>query len=414
MFARPPGRGVAGPARRRSRGARLLDRGLPVGREAPPPSPRMSPAARLLCLVPAALLACGHGEPSRSARRARARAGRALGALEPLPVRARRGRARGRARRGGHHHLRGAGVRDAPRGVGGRPAGVRRGAGAGRARTSRCASDRLLAWKWKDRVPTANAATDADQDAALALVLAVAPLRRAALPRRGARGSSRDIWEQRGDPRRRPLAPDRRQLGAGASGTRPSTSPTSRPTPTRSSPRSTRGDPGRSSSASSYDVLRFLYVDEGVALPPESVYARPAQRRAPARAPRRRRRARAVRLRRGADLLARRARRALVRAARRGRPARADAALPARGLARRGAAPRPRYTTAGRAALGRSTACRTSPRCRRSRAVEDPALAEEMRAAQARRALRAGALRRAAPRTTSTTGSGSGARSSSA
>src|SRR5512141_864020 len=53
--------------------------------------------------------------------------------------------------------------------------------------------DRLLAWRWKDRVLDRNAATDADQDAALALVLAS---RRFGEPRYldEARGLLADIW----------------------------------------------------------------------------------------------------------------------------------------------------------------------------------------------------------------------------
>jgi cellulose synthase (UDP-forming) len=55
--------------------------------------------------------------------------------------------------------------------------------------------DRLLAWRWKDRVLDRNAATDADQDAALALVLAS---RRFGEKRflEDARALLSDIWER--------------------------------------------------------------------------------------------------------------------------------------------------------------------------------------------------------------------------
>jgi cellulose synthase (UDP-forming) len=134
--------------------------------------------------------------------------------------------------------------------------------------------DRLLAWKWKDRVLDRNGATDADQDAALALVLAS---RRFAEPRylEEARRLLGDIWEREvivagGRPfptggnwapaERFPtihvayLSPYAYEVFAGVDPSRP----------------------WRDLVRSSYDVLRFLFVEKGLALPPEIVFVDPS------------------------------------------------------------------------------------------------------------------------------------------
>ena len=279
--------------------------------------------------------------------------------------------------------------------MGGRPARRSTRCGAGRARTSRSADDRLLAWKWKDRVLDRNAATDADQDAALALVLASRRFGEARYLEE-ARGLLARRLGAGGDPGRRPPLPDRRQLGAArAVPDHPRRLPRAR-TPTRCSPRWTRRDPWK-------ELVRVE-----LRRPPLPLRRRGA--RAPARArlrgPADAARscssvpggggARAVRLRRRADLLARRARRALVRAARRGGPARADArASRARPGAPRGgsaiATPPPG------APLSELDGLPHLASVAGARAVEDPALAAELRAAQARRALRARARGRGDP-----------------
>jgi cellulose synthase (UDP-forming) len=130
--------------------------------------------------------------------------------------------------------------------------------------------DRLLAWKWKDRVLDRNAATDADQDAALALVLASRRFGEARWLDE-ARALLRDVWAKEvvvagGRPfptagnwaavERHPtihvayLAPYAYEVFA-------------------------QVDPGRPWKdlvRSSYDVLRFLYVEKELALPPEIVF----------------------------------------------------------------------------------------------------------------------------------------------
>ena len=252
--------------------------------------------------------------------------------------------------------------------------------------------DRLLAWKWKDRVLDRNAATDADQDAALALVLA---WRRFGEPRYldEARGLLRDVWEKRGRPSRAAAPPDRRELGPGrAVPDRPRRLPRAvrvrgvrrggpraalegaRPLELRPAPLPLRGPRGRP--------------------PARARLPRPAHRRDPARAAGRRR-TRPVRLRRGADLLARRARRAVVRAARRGGRARADAALPAGGVAGGGAAPRSLHDRGAPALHARRPA---APRLGAgARAARGPGARRGDARGAPRRDVRAGALRRADP-----------------
>ncbi|BDG01013.1 glycosyl hydrolase family 8 [Anaeromyxobacter oryzae] len=133
--------------------------------------------------------------------------------------------------------------------------------------------DRLLAWRWKDRVLDRNAATDADEDVALALVLAS---RRFGDPRylEAARPLLADVWAHeviRAGKRWIPtagnwapaeryptihvayLAPYAYEVFAAVDAARP----------------------WKELVASSYDVLRFLFVEKGLALPPEKIWVDP-------------------------------------------------------------------------------------------------------------------------------------------
>src|SRR6266545_605077 len=260
---RPPRRGGAAP---------LLDRGASGGTAPPPPSPRMSPAARLLGVFPAALLACGHGAPSRQAD-ALARERDELSALWSLYR---------------YTHVQDGRVVATDEGgittSEGQAYALLRAVWANDRRAFddvwgwtkehlQVREDRLLAWKWKDRVLDRNAATDADQDAALALILAS---RRFGEPRflDEARGLLRDMWEKEvvvagGRPfptggnwapaEAHPtvhvayLAPYAYEVFAGVDPARP----------------------WKDLVRSSYDLLRFLYVERGLALPPEVVYLDP-------------------------------------------------------------------------------------------------------------------------------------------
>ncbi|HYX90927.1 MAG TPA: glycosyl hydrolase family 8, partial [Myxococcaceae bacterium] len=130
--------------------------------------------------------------------------------------------------------------------------------------------DRLFAWKWKGRVLDSNSATDADVDIALALILAS---RRFSEPvyRTEARAILEDIWATDvlhvgkrhyvsagnwSPGERYPVlhvayfAPYAYEVFAGVD------------------PR----HPWQSLVTSSYEVLHWLYFDEGVTLPPEIVY----------------------------------------------------------------------------------------------------------------------------------------------
>jgi cellulose synthase (UDP-forming) len=133
--------------------------------------------------------------------------------------------------------------------------------------------DRLLAWKWKDGVLDRNAATDADQDAALALVLASRRFRE----RRwldDARALLADIWE-----REVVVAGGRPVPTAGnwAVGERFPTvhvaylAPYAYQVFAEVDPRHPWNDLVRSS----YEILRFLFLDQRLALPPEVVYLDP-------------------------------------------------------------------------------------------------------------------------------------------
>ena len=133
--------------------------------------------------------------------------------------------------------------------------------------------DRLLSWKWKDRVLDRNAATDADQDAALALVLAS---RRFGERRflEDARAILADVW------RREVISAGGRRLptaGDWAPGERWPTihvaylAPYAYEVFAEADP----AHPWKDLVRSSYDVLRFLLVDERLALPPEIVWVDP-------------------------------------------------------------------------------------------------------------------------------------------
>lgn len=133
--------------------------------------------------------------------------------------------------------------------------------------------DRLLAWKWKDRVLDRNAATDADQDAALALVLASRRFGEARYLD-DARGIIADLWDKEtvaAGGRRVPvagnwapaerhptihvayLAPYAYEIFAAVDPARP----------------------WRDLVRGSYDVLRFLFAERGLALPPEVIFLDP-------------------------------------------------------------------------------------------------------------------------------------------
>ncbi len=133
--------------------------------------------------------------------------------------------------------------------------------------------DRLLAWKWKDGVRDRNAATDADQDAALALVLASRRFREKRYLE-DARALLADIWEHEvitagGRPiptagnwardERWPtvhvayLAPYAYEVFAGVDPARP----------------------WKELVRSSYEILRFLFVEKRLAFPPEVVFVDP-------------------------------------------------------------------------------------------------------------------------------------------
>ncbi|WP_242393704.1 glycosyl hydrolase family 8 [Anaeromyxobacter oryzisoli] len=134
-------------------------------------------------------------------------------------------------------------------------------------------ADRLLAWKWKGRVLDANAATDADQDAALALVLAS---RRFREPRylEDALALLDDIWK-----REVVRAGDRWLPSAGnwAPGERYPTIHVAYLAPYAYEVFAAvdRRHPWKALVAGSYDLLRFLYVERGVALPPDVVHVDP-------------------------------------------------------------------------------------------------------------------------------------------
>jgi cellulose synthase (UDP-forming) len=133
--------------------------------------------------------------------------------------------------------------------------------------------DRLLAWRWKDRVLDPNAATDADQDAALALVLAA---RRFGEPRwlDDARALLADIWAKE------VLLVKGRPFPTGGNWAPAERWPTIHvaylaPYAYEVFAEVDPDRPWRDLVRSSYDLLRFLYEEKGLALPPDVVHVDP-------------------------------------------------------------------------------------------------------------------------------------------
>lgn len=133
--------------------------------------------------------------------------------------------------------------------------------------------DRLLAWKWKDRVLDRNAATDADQDAALALVLAA---RRFGEPRwlDDARALLGDIWA------REVVLAGGRRIPTGGNWAPAERWPTIHvaylaPYAYEVFAEVDPGRPWKDLVRSSYEILRFLYAEKALALPPEVVFVDP-------------------------------------------------------------------------------------------------------------------------------------------
>jgi cellulose synthase (UDP-forming) len=130
--------------------------------------------------------------------------------------------------------------------------------------------DRLLAWKWKGAVLDRNAATDADQDAALALILASRRFRDPGYLAE-ARALLADIWA------REVVVAGGRPIATGgnwAPGERHPTvhvaylSPYAYEVFASVDPER----PWKDLVASSYEILRFLFVERQLALPPERIF----------------------------------------------------------------------------------------------------------------------------------------------
>lgn len=133
--------------------------------------------------------------------------------------------------------------------------------------------DRLLAWRWKDRVLDRNAATDADQDAALALVLASRRFGEARFLDE-ARGLLADIWAKE------VVVAAGRPFPTGGNWAPAERWPTIHvaylaPYAYEVFAEVDPGRPWRDLVRSSYALLRFLYVERGLALPPEVVWLDP-------------------------------------------------------------------------------------------------------------------------------------------
>jgi cellulose synthase (UDP-forming) len=131
-------------------------------------------------------------------------------------------------------------------------------------------ADRLLAWRWNGEVVDANAATDADVDTALALVLASRRFSDQRY-RRAALAILEDIWRLEvveAGGRRWPVA------GNWASTERYPTlhvgylAPNAYQVFASVDPR----HPWRELVTTAYDVLHFLYLEQGLALPPEKIW----------------------------------------------------------------------------------------------------------------------------------------------
>ncbi len=133
--------------------------------------------------------------------------------------------------------------------------------------------DALLAWKWKDRVLDRNAATDADQDAALALVLAS---RRFGDPRYldEARAILADVWE------RELVDAGGRRIPSGGNWAPAERYPTIHvaylaPYAYEVFAQVDPARPWKDVVRSSYEILRFLFVEKRLALPPEVIWVDP-------------------------------------------------------------------------------------------------------------------------------------------
>ena len=133
--------------------------------------------------------------------------------------------------------------------------------------------DRLLAWKWKDRVQDRNAATDADQDTALALVLASRRFGEARYLEE-ARRILADVWA------REVIQAGGRFLPTGGNWAARERYPTIHvaylaPYAYQVFAEVDPAHPWTELVRGSYEILRFLYFDSGVVLPPERIWVDP-------------------------------------------------------------------------------------------------------------------------------------------
>ena len=130
--------------------------------------------------------------------------------------------------------------------------------------------DRLLAWKWKDGLQDRNSATDADQDAALALVLAARRFREPGYLEE-ARAILADIWA------REVITVGGRPVPTGGNWAPGERYPTVHvaylaPYAYQVFAEVDPARPWEELVRSSYEILRFLFVERRLALPPELVF----------------------------------------------------------------------------------------------------------------------------------------------
>ncbi|WP_242341052.1 glycosyl hydrolase family 8 [Anaeromyxobacter sp. SG66] len=133
--------------------------------------------------------------------------------------------------------------------------------------------DRLLAWKWKDGVQDRNAATDADQDSALALVLASRRFGEARYLEE-ARRLLADVWA------REVIQAGGRFLPTGGNWAPRERYPTIHvaylaPYAYEVFAEVDPAHPWKELVRGSYEILRFLYFDKGLVLPPERIWVDP-------------------------------------------------------------------------------------------------------------------------------------------
>jgi cellulose synthase (UDP-forming) len=135
-------------------------------------------------------------------------------------------------------------------------------------------ADRLLAWKWQGRVRDANAATDADQDVALALLLAARRFGEEGY-RRDARAILADLWK-----REVVRAGDLYVATGGnwAPGERYPTVHVAYLAPYAYEVFAVEDPerPWRELVRSSYAILRWIYFDRNLSLPPEKIWLEPS------------------------------------------------------------------------------------------------------------------------------------------